>query len=229
MQAGRGGEQRGGAGRCGGREDLFGALDLAFLIEIRRHQPLVQVERVAGGGEDGAAIDDAECAVHTQAEAFEHGGEMPGVNRLAVGGGLVADGVEPDAVQKRRQQRMTGERLVEPGEGAGGARQCASECGIQWRWLYPEKVMHGRHLYGRWRGHLAILSDTIQGHYGEPKPNTPKKVVRFAASQSAGAAPIRPAMTDRSSVASLSNRTTEGTLRPVPVVAARGAISGPVR
>ena len=108
-------------------------------------------------------------------------------------------------------------------------RKGASECGVQWRWLYPEKVMHGRHPRGRWRGHLANLSDTIQGHYGEPKPNTPKKVVRFAASQSAGAAPSRPAMTDRSSVASLSNRTTEGTLRPVPVVAARGAISGPVR
>ena len=57
VQAGGGGEQRGGAGRRGLREDLFGALHVALLVEVRCHQPLVQVERVAGGGEDGAAVD----------------------------------------------------------------------------------------------------------------------------------------------------------------------------
>ena len=34
-----------------------------------------------------AATISTECGVHPQAEAFEHGGEIPGVNRLAVVGG----------------------------------------------------------------------------------------------------------------------------------------------
>ena len=127
MQAGGGGEQRGGAGRCGGREDLFGALHRAFLVEIRCHQPLVQVERVAGGGEDGAAVDDAERAVHAQATPFEHGGEVPGIDHKAVDRGLAADRVEPGAVQEGRQQLMAGERLVEPGECRGGLRQGAGQ------------------------------------------------------------------------------------------------------
>ena len=131
MQAGGGGEQRGGAGRGGGREDLFGALHRAFLVEVRCHQPLVQVERVAGGGEDGAAVDDAERAVHAQAKPFEHGGEVPGIDRLAVDRGLAAHGVEPGAVQKGRQKRMAGERLVEPGERRGGLRQGAGQRRIQ--------------------------------------------------------------------------------------------------
>ena len=131
MQPGGGGEQRGGAGRRGLREDLFGLPDRAFLVEIRCHQPLVQVERVAGGGEDGAAVDDAERAVHAQAKPFEHGGEVPGIDRLSVDRGLAAHGVEPGAVQKRRQQRMAGERLVEPGERRGGLRQGAGQRRIQ--------------------------------------------------------------------------------------------------
>ena len=113
------------------REDLFGALHRALLVEIRCHQPLVQVERVAGGGEDGAAVDDAERAVHAQAKPFEHGGEVPGIDRLAVDRGLAADGVEPGAVQEGRQKRMAGERLVEPGERRGGLRQGAGQRRIQ--------------------------------------------------------------------------------------------------
>ena len=127
MQAGGGGEQRGGAGRGGVREDLCGALHRALLVEIRCHQPLVQVERVAGGGEDGAAVDDAERAVHAEAKPFEHGGEVPGIDRLAVDRGLAAHGVEPGAVQEGRQQRMAGERLVEPGDGGGGLCQGAGQ------------------------------------------------------------------------------------------------------
>ena len=131
VQAGGGGEQRGGAGRGGLREDLFGALHRALLVEIRCHQPLVQVERVAGGGEDGAAVDDAERAVHAQAKPFEHGGEVPGIDRLAVDRGLAAHRVEPGAVQEGRQQRMAGERLVEPGDGGGGLCQGAGQRRIQ--------------------------------------------------------------------------------------------------
>ena len=51
VQPDRGSEQRGGAGR---REDLSGALHCAFLIEVWCGEPLVQVERMAGGVEDGA-------------------------------------------------------------------------------------------------------------------------------------------------------------------------------
>ena len=131
VQAGGGGEQRGGAGRGGFREDLCGALHRALLVEVRCHQPLVQVERVAGGGEDGAAVDDAERAVHAQAKPFEHGGEVPGIDHKAVDRGLAADRVEPGAVQKGRQKRMAGERLVEPGERRGGLRQGAGQRRIQ--------------------------------------------------------------------------------------------------
>ena len=86
---------------------------------------------MAGGGEDGAAVDDAERAVHAQAKPFEHGGEVPGIDRLAVDRGLAAHGVEPGAVQEGRQKRMAGERLVEPGERRGGLRQGAGQRRIQ--------------------------------------------------------------------------------------------------
>ena len=82
---------------------------------------------MAGGGEDGAAVDDAERAVHAQAKPFEHGGEVPGIDRLAVDRGLAAHRVEPGAVQEGRQQRMAGECLVEPGERRGGLRQGAGQ------------------------------------------------------------------------------------------------------
>ena len=44
-----------------------------------------------------------------------------------------------------------------------------------------------------------------------------------------GALPSLPAMTAGSSVASLSKRTTDGTLRPIPGVDAIGTLHGPVR
>ena len=83
-------------------------------------QPLVQVERVAGGGEDGAAVDDAERAVHAEAQPLEHGGEVPGIDRLSVDRGLAAHGLEPDPVKKGRAQGVRTERLVKPGEGTSG-------------------------------------------------------------------------------------------------------------
>ena len=82
---------------------------------------------MAGGGEDGAAVDHPQGVRHAQAQAFEHGGEVPGIDRQAIGRGLAAHRGEPGAVQKRRQQRMPGERLVEPGERGGGLRQGGGE------------------------------------------------------------------------------------------------------
>ena len=102
---------------------------------------------MAGGGEDGAAVDDAERAVHAQAKPFEHGGEVPGIDHLAVDRGLAAHGVEPGAVQEGRQQRMAGECLVEPGERRGGLRQGAGQRRIQVfsRWRPQQCLEHFFH------------------------------------------------------------------------------------
>jgi hypothetical protein len=53
------GEQRRGANAGEAGEVPLGALDLAFFVELRRRQPLVQDQGVAGGGEYGATVDDA--------------------------------------------------------------------------------------------------------------------------------------------------------------------------
>jgi hypothetical protein len=57
-----------------------GALHLTFLIEIRRDDPLVQGQGVSGVGQDLAAVDHARRLRHTQPQALEHGGELPGVD-----------------------------------------------------------------------------------------------------------------------------------------------------
>ena len=105
---------------------------------------------------------------------------------------------------------MRSERLVKPGESTGGMDQRAGECSVRDGWRRPEDVKHGRPEMARGvRNGFAVRSRAMQNGYGGLKPNTPKKIALFAASQSAGAAPSRPAMTDRSSVASFSNRTTD--------------------
>jgi hypothetical protein len=48
--------QQGCAVSHGFGEDPFGLPDFALLVEVRCGEPLMQVERVAGGGEDGAAV-----------------------------------------------------------------------------------------------------------------------------------------------------------------------------
>src|SRR5208283_1662570 len=53
----------------------LGALHFAFLIEIGLDQPLMHAERVAGGGEDAAAINGPQAALHAQAQAFEQRSE----------------------------------------------------------------------------------------------------------------------------------------------------------
>jgi hypothetical protein len=58
----------------------------------------VQGQRMPRRLEDRPAVDDAQRAIHAEAQAFEHGSEMPGVDRLAVDGGLAAHGVEADPV-----------------------------------------------------------------------------------------------------------------------------------
>ena len=59
--------------------------------------------------------------IKAQAHPFDQGGEVPGVDRLAVDRGLTAHRVEPGAVGPGRGERVVGDGRVEPGDGAGGA------------------------------------------------------------------------------------------------------------
>ena len=81
--------------------------------------------------------------------------------------------------------------------------------------------------------HAKVGQKAIQvegaGGSGCANPKTPKKLSCCAVSQTDGASPNLPVITDRSNVAILSKRTTDGTLRPVPGEAAIGAISRPLR
>jgi hypothetical protein len=61
-----------------GREDLFGVLPRAHLVEVRCSEPLVQVARVVGASEDGVLVDDAERAVHVEAQPLEQAARCQG-------------------------------------------------------------------------------------------------------------------------------------------------------
>jgi hypothetical protein len=90
----------------------------------------VEGEGGAARLEDPAGLGDAAGAVEpARPQPLGEGGEVPGVDEVAVGGGLAADGVEAGAVQQRRQQRVAGAGLVEPRDGSGGAGRAASRPG----------------------------------------------------------------------------------------------------
>ena len=130
MHGHRGGEQGRDIG-TGRSQERFGTLDLAFLIEIRGYQPLVQVERVARRGEDRAPVDNAQRMLHAQTQAFQNGGEVPGVDRLTIDTGLTADRLKPGAIEKSGRQGVAGQSLVEPGDGGGGVLERAGEPWIE--------------------------------------------------------------------------------------------------
>jgi hypothetical protein len=44
---------------------------------------------------------DGRYGSHAESKTFEHGGEVPGIDCLAVDRGLAADGVEPGAVHRK--------------------------------------------------------------------------------------------------------------------------------
>ena len=98
----------------------LGVQNLALLIKIRGDQPLVQIERMTRGRKNRAAVYNAQRVLHPQAQAFQHGSEMPGINCLPIHAGLATDGVEPGAIKKGGRQRMAQQRLVEPGDGGCG-------------------------------------------------------------------------------------------------------------
>ena len=122
MHAVRRREQRRGAGRGRGEHPL-GLLHVALLVEVGCGEPLMQLQRIPCCCKDLAALDNAQSRVHAQPEALEQGGEVPRVDPLPVDIGLAANRVEPGAVEEGGPQRMEGERLVEPGDRAGGACQ----------------------------------------------------------------------------------------------------------
>jgi hypothetical protein len=71
---------------------------------------VVQGECRARSLKNVAAVDDAQRAVHAQAQPLEDGGEVPGIDAASVHRGLVGG---------RRARRTASSR--EPRDGAGGA------------------------------------------------------------------------------------------------------------
>ena len=63
-----------------------------------------QGERVAGRLDDGAAVDDRERALHAEAQAIEHGGEVPELDQLAVDRRLAVHRVGPSRPARCRRQ-----------------------------------------------------------------------------------------------------------------------------
>ena len=154
VQARGRGEQRRRARAGESGQTLLGLLDRALLVELRCNQPLVQAEGVAGGREDAAAVDDPQRVVHAQAQPFEHGGEVPRVDGLAVGGGLAADRFQPPAVQQRRPQGMGAQRLVEPGDRRGRLGERRDDRGVRgWR--------HRRQEINHPLQHLQVLRGAV--------------------------------------------------------------------
>ena len=70
-------------------------LDLAFLIEVRLDEPLMQRERSPRRLEDLPAIDDAQRVIHAQPKPLQDGGQVPGIDAVAVDRGLTPYRFEP--------------------------------------------------------------------------------------------------------------------------------------
>jgi hypothetical protein len=140
MHAARGGKQRRLAMGAEVREVGLGLLHHAFLIEVGKHQPLVLIEGVARGIDDGAAVNPAKAGVGMQPEPFEHGGDVPGVDQHPVDGGLAAHRVEPGPIEEGRSQGVAGQRLVEPGDRRRRRGEGAGERGL--RSLREQRVEH---------------------------------------------------------------------------------------
>ena len=84
-------------------------------------KPPIKSERVLGGSEQQAALEHRRYMINPQAHPFDQGGEVPGIDRLAVDRGLTAHRVEPGALGPGRVRAGASEGRIEPGDGAGGA------------------------------------------------------------------------------------------------------------
>ncbi len=98
-------------GRWLPRENGFGALDLALLIEIRLDDPLMQLEGGPRFIQNVAAVDDPQVGVHPQPQAFEGGGQVPGIDQRAIDRGLAAHGLKARPVKDGLRQGMAGKGL----------------------------------------------------------------------------------------------------------------------
>ena len=84
----------------------------------------MQRERGPRRLENLPAIDDAQRVIHPQPQAFQHGGQVPGVDAVAVDGRLAPDRLEPGSIKKSRLQGVIVECLVEPCDGPRRAFEC---------------------------------------------------------------------------------------------------------
>ena len=73
------------------------------------------------------AVDNCLASVHAEPDALDEGGEMPRVDRQAIGGGLSAHRFKSAMPGPSWDQRMTGEQRPEPANGRGGPFECAGD------------------------------------------------------------------------------------------------------
>ena len=123
---------------------LLGGADGGSLHRVRCRKPSVKRKRVPRRGKDRTTIDERYGRIEAQAHPFDQGGEVPGVDRLAVDRGLAAHRVEPRAVGPGRDERMRGQGRIEAGEGRGGAFEIDGEGdrqrrGTAWRMIVIQR------------------------------------------------------------------------------------------
>lgn len=71
---------------------------------------------MAGGVEDGAAIGNAGGVAELQAEAFDAGRQVPGIDPASIDRRLATYRIQPYPIQEGGQERVAAKRLVEPGD-----------------------------------------------------------------------------------------------------------------
>ena len=119
-----------GMGRAGGAEQrrlAFGdhievghrRADRVLLRPVGLDIPPIKCERMLGGSEQEAAFEHRRHVINPQTHPFDQGGEVPGVDRLAVDRGLPAHRLEPGAVGPGRGERVVGEGGIEAGDHCG--------------------------------------------------------------------------------------------------------------
>ena len=100
---------------------------------------------MTGGVEDGAAIGNAGGVAELQAEAFDAGSQVPGIDPASIDRRLATHRIQTDPIQEGGQERVAAKRLVKPGDARRGARERVreSEVDFKWRgWRGEELVKH---------------------------------------------------------------------------------------
>ena len=126
-----------------GREDLFGVLPRAHLVEVRCSEPLVQVARVVGASEDGVLVDERSAPSmwrrNPSSRRQDARDRSPG-HRPRLGGALPRAGPgeeKPGAKGENRSLGQAGRRHQQHGPRTGN-------CSAKDRWRCPEEIKHGR-------------------------------------------------------------------------------------